>query len=369
MWESDNTLNPDVIYSDFKKVKTWIWNKKRNNLKFADLDFSEKYQEVVSDDVLVEWQMKLSSVVKILRDTFKAKLPLNFHFVENDSKNWTFLNIRKGFDIIVPKESSNDNHIVSNLFDLEKWDGKKHLYLKISSQRDYEQKLLEIIKKLPKNTDKIIFVDFGLLSHPAMILREFGYNLVPSYFTKDIEEVSSNYTFKSFDVKDDPIKRIMLECPVYENDDFKVVHDRNPIVDNHLLVVSKHSFTSMADNDNLKEKYNLLFSELKQKKIITNFVLVERGRAKFCTSGFTSSHAHAHIIPTESINENVIDSFKTKINACSENDLDIVLDILRKSNNEYLLLINNLEIYFQILPENHAFEKQLIRNHFSNHLI
>jgi diadenosine tetraphosphate (Ap4A) HIT family hydrolase len=367
MWESDNILNPDVIYSDNETVKTWTWNKERKELKFEDEPKEYNYyQKVTTDDTLVLWQRKLKNIVPVLREKFNSALPLNFHFVENDSQDWSFLNIRKGFDILQPKAIQIESHVVSSISDIEKWDGIKQLHLQISSQRNCEKELLDIIEKLPKNIDNYIVVDFGLLSHPAILLREFGYNLIPNYFFKNINHSPSNYSVKTFDINDDPIKRIMSEQSVYENEDFKVVYDRTPIIKNHLLVVSKHQYTSMVDNEDLELKYNSLFKILKDKKLINNFFLIERGRAQFCTSGFTNSHAHAHILPLDSFKENTINLFVEKTECQKTSSLEESIRIARSPQKEYLMLIaNGQESYINILPKGQFFEKQLIRNFFS----
>ncbi|MDR0681147.1 MAG: helix-turn-helix domain-containing protein [Dysgonamonadaceae bacterium] len=366
MWESDNILNPDVIYLDNKTAKAWIWNKERTKLKFADNPKEHNdYQKVTADNTLVEWQTKLNDVVSILKKHFKFVLPLNFHFVEDDTKDWSFLNIRKGFSIVQqPKAVQMERYVIGSILDIEKWDGIKPLHLQISNQRNYEKELLDIIEKLPKNIDDYITVDFGLLSHPAIILREFGYKLIPSYFFNDINNLPSNYSVKTLDVNDDPIKRIMSEQSVYEDEDFKVVHDRNPIVENHLLVISKHPYTSMIDNKDLCSKYKLLFKNLMDKKLIDNFILVERGRAQFCTSGFTNSHAHAHFLPLDSFKENIIGLFVEKTKCQKTNTLEKATNILKRSKNEYILLMKEEEIYISILPKGQSYEKQLIRNFF-----
>jgi hypothetical protein len=112
--------------SDSQTVKTWIGNKERGKLKFADNPAKyDYYQKIVTDDTLVEWQTKLNKIVPILKKSFKANLPLNFHFVENDTHDWMFLNIRKGFNILKPNVAQIESHIVGSTLDVEKWDGIK----------------------------------------------------------------------------------------------------------------------------------------------------------------------------------------------------------------------------------------------------
>lgn len=367
MWESDNTMNPDVIYSDEDILKTWVWNKERDNIKFVDeISNTEEYRNVLGNDTLLEWQLKLSSIIPILKEKFKNELPLNFHFVENENKEWSFLNIRQGFIVNSTGVTQMQSHVITSISDIDNWDKKSPLQLQVVSKREDEQELIDIINKLPKVQNKNIIIEFGLLSHPAMILREFGYNLIPSYLYNPDRIHSPNYISARYDMNDDPIKRIMREESLYEDDDFKVVYDREPITNNHLLVLSKHPFTSMIENEDLSSKYEKMFMYLKSQKIIDNFILIERGRAKFCTSGFTDSHAHAHILPIQSLKSDVINSFVERISANKMPTIEEAIKLAKNSDNEYIMLLKDDDVFLRIMPDNTSVEKQLIRNFFNS---
>lgn len=368
MWESDNKLNPDVMFSDENTLKTWVWNKKREGLKIngekSDLD---KYEVVLSENILVEWQLKLNKILPILRLKFKKDLPLNFHFVEDENSEWSFLNIRDGFELQSPEIKQSNTHIISNKNDISGWDGKKPLQLQLSTERGHDLDLIEIIKQLPLVKNKNIIVDFGLLSHPAMILREFGYNLIPNYLYNADRIFSPNYISTRFDVKNDPVKRIMLEESLFENSIFKVVNDRSPMVKGHLLVMSKQPYTSMIEVNDLINEYKKLLDSLEEKKLIQDsYIMIERGRARFCTSGFTDSHAHAHIIPTNESNKDVVRLFIERVSAVKYSSFEEAIIVAKKSDNEYIILVDEKkEVYLRVMPDNVSVEKQLIRQHFS----
>ncbi|MDR0541921.1 MAG: hypothetical protein LBH19_06875 [Dysgonamonadaceae bacterium] len=92
--------------------------------------------------------------------------------------------------------------------------------------------------------------------------------------------------------------------------------------------------------------------------------MIERGRAQFCTSGFTNSHAHAHFLPLDSFKENTIELFIEKAKCQKVKSLEEAVNILKASKNEYILLIKGQEIYLNLLSDGQSFEKQLIRNFF-----
>jgi hypothetical protein len=48
--------------------------------------------------------------------------------------------------------------------------------------------LSELALRLPKR-EGLVYIDFGLLSHPAIVLREFGVQLHPAYLTHEKIEI------------------------------------------------------------------------------------------------------------------------------------------------------------------------------------
>jgi len=57
--------------------------------------------------------------------------------------------------------------------DVKKWDHKQNLLLTLNVYREEKNKFLDLINKI-KPYKKEIFVEYGLLSHPAILLRESG---------------------------------------------------------------------------------------------------------------------------------------------------------------------------------------------------
>ena len=138
------------------------------------------------------------------------------------------------------------------------------------------------------------------------------------------------------------------------------------MVKGHLLVMSKQPYTSMIEINDLTNEYKKLLDSLKEKKLIQDsYIMIEIGRARFCTSGFTDSHAHAHIIPTNELSKDVVRLFIERISAVKYDTLEEAIIVAKKSDNEYIILVDDKkEVYLRIMPDNVSVEKQLIRQHF-----
>jgi hypothetical protein len=61
---------------------------------------------------------------------------------------------------------------------LDDWDGLTPILLKLDLNRGEEHSIVSIAEFLSKQ-GAVIFTQFGVLSHPAMILREYGLQVFP----------------------------------------------------------------------------------------------------------------------------------------------------------------------------------------------
>lgn len=118
--------------------------------------------------------------------------------------------------------------------------------------------------------------------------------------------------------------------------------DREPIVDKHIfLLANKHisSFADLSDPSHLA----LLFDENRLLSVFGNeqLLFVERGRAKFCTSEFTDSHAHGYIVPLRLFKESTVDELKATTNAIAFPSLSSALMFAKERSSEYFLFSVN----------------------------
>ena len=367
MWESDNSLDPDVLIIDGAHARAWRCTQDRP-ARFA---YPEGWQEETIKAIptanIKQWAERLSSVIGILRHDFEAALPLNFHFVEDSNSRWYFLNVRRGFALDMPAVAQLPPHVVREAGDLDKWDQRSPILLQFTSPRGAEARVLSIAERLPRRHGFPILIDFGLLSHPAMILRELGFALVPTYLHLGKRLLSPSYQKYQWkvDLGDDPLARIRKEPTLYRDHHIRVVPDRDPIVPDHFLVVGEASDKSFADSA-AHASLGALFSG-KAHPLFSpgQWIFAERGRARFCTSGFTSVHAHGHLLPATRFDRQAIVDLAKHLGSTSYDCLEEAFREARRSAREYVLIVSpSGTAYLSLLSENQLMDKRLIRSFF-----
>jgi hypothetical protein len=182
MWESHSNVAPDYLSITREHVSAWRFKAARVG-EFAELTghkVSKRQVRPLDPDMLRSWANRFASIAVRIRRDFGDQLPMNLHCVADSLGTWQFLNIRRGFDVPTPKLYEGWAHSVSSLHDLSLWDRTSPILLRVSTSRGKERALLELARRLPK-TGTDIYIDFGVLSHPAMVLREYGLTLIPGY--------------------------------------------------------------------------------------------------------------------------------------------------------------------------------------------
>jgi diadenosine tetraphosphate (Ap4A) HIT family hydrolase len=345
MWESDNKLDPDVFLALHSDVSVWRVVTPRSAHFVAP--HTRKRVSVMTQPLeratISDWLSITLPMLDRVRRDFRSALPLNVHFVQDSNGRICFLNIRHGVSVVIPRgEPATVMHVITTPDDLSTWDGKTSLLLRFTTDRGREGQILEIADRLPKPYADPIFVDFGLLSHPATILRELGFNLIPTYSYAQAQRATLPAQYETYscslDRADDPIKRIMSEQPLYAANGVRIVPDADPISPGHLLLVPEAPVSSIAEVlkwSTLQEILRSLPPEFSK----LDYILLERGRASFCTSGFTGSHAHAHLVPARDFRS---DTLRRIARAVQAEEQPSAVEALRKassSRGEYFLLI------------------------------
>lgn len=190
LWESNNTLEPDVMILDGRKATLLKVKNSRQKLVVGPA-FAKHIIEVPQDDKF--FTSRISKLVhithSILLPTLGENLPLNCHFVETEDEEFNFLNIRRIARVNRKYVRGGSFFHVRRLEDLAGWDNKTPILLRLTTQRGKEKELIELANYLPKGSFEV-YVTFGYLSHPAILLREFGVNVVPAYFDREIKEIT-----------------------------------------------------------------------------------------------------------------------------------------------------------------------------------
>ena len=188
MWESDNKEETDIwIYRN-----NYITSYTANGIRRARYEDAEnqEYKMVLpyKEEEIVEIAKEVSSYIQVISQNWLIKEGVNFHFVKDDDGRVFFLNHRK-ISRIQDWELRYENlTAIETVEDFDKWKGGSIL-LKINLKRGEEVLLKEYVPFL-KKVDAKIYVQFGILSHPAILLREMGIEVYPEHMLhkrKDFE--------------------------------------------------------------------------------------------------------------------------------------------------------------------------------------
>ena len=179
MWESDSQLFADTIYMNVEQTDYWLAQDDR----LAKIEDStgvtwQKTPPLSRRDAEILVKLAKPYIERLTADFF-ADLPLNFHFV-SDHNQFYFLNCRRTEKITPPKDNPHNLYRVSTMDDLKDWDGNSSILFAPRLDRGEEVFLTEYVPFL-KKAGVPIFVTFGILSHPAIMLREFGLAIQPFF--------------------------------------------------------------------------------------------------------------------------------------------------------------------------------------------
>lgn len=293
MWESPNRLQPDVISLRDGVETDYLYKQSRPVHLDERTPFNGTMAEPLSDRQLALLQEFGGHVWRVISSKLASELPLNVHAVANEElTEFECLNIRPGFDLAYVLPNTERLRVVHTLSDLIGWTPDEAVRLALTTARGDERSLIPIAERLSKALHPIA-IDFGVLSHPAMILREYGCKLIPSYLVPQLR-MDDDYRIEvhARDVGYDPVVRILSEPDLSASASYKVVNDADPITESHFLCVFREASSSAVDSDCLNE-VDRLYASLSEGG---NGLFYERGRSEVCTSAFTYPRDHFHVV-------------------------------------------------------------------------
>jgi len=366
LWESENRADPDaIIFHGDGRVTGYRYLHPR----VVRLGNTEKYKHEerspVDEQSMPRWAARVAKTYARIEPYIRrVQLPVSMHFVEDGSGDWHFLNVRPGY---LPSPLSERNelpHIVTSVEDLNSWNGSNPILLRVTTERGKEQNLNALAKRLAQ-IDVPIYINFGLLSHPAMVLLSQGVKLNPSYLAPFETDDRRYKRFElTMDLGDDPVRRILREDAVFSNDVVHVVRDREPIGENHLLVLCKPPAPSFADLRSADTVVHGVLNRWNAEN--TDGFFYERGRAAFCTSGFTDKRAHLHLLATATPSTDVAKTLAANVGARAFQTLDEVWREASGVDTEYLVFGSTRGPFYFYLPKE-ALSKRFMRNYLGGH--
>ena len=189
IWESDSHLMTDVALMTENNSYFWLINDDRV-AKFEDSAGESRRSIHPTSITEAVYRFKaFLPTIKKLRLLFENDFPINFHFI-TDGRQIDFLNCRlsKKFDWRICADSI--FFPIKKLSDCASWDGHSAILFSPELARGEEVNIAAFIPFLT-NVDVPIFVDFGILSHPAIMLREFGITVLPRFNNHSCHIVSN----------------------------------------------------------------------------------------------------------------------------------------------------------------------------------
>lgn len=184
IWESDSKLLADSLVIRGEDTEFWRVEVSRE-AKFEDyLGCSKRIVPPLLRKEFVQEREQLWKYVDKIEKLGNQAYPINFHYVKDNRRRTYFLNCRFSEHITDFYAVGKEAYPVKSCGDFEGWNGQMPLLICPDLDRGEEITLMEIIPYLKKVSVPIL-VDFGILSHPAIMLREMGINITPRFMCHD----------------------------------------------------------------------------------------------------------------------------------------------------------------------------------------
>lgn len=192
IWEVDTEEAPDIIQEKDGNLTIWRFRQPRQaKLTNSENRFYTEEQEPFSFMKLQEFYGRLELYrdrLEIVRKTFD---PLFCHFYENNKGRLCFINVRDVGNVPINEDSPLTFHVIKGTFDIEKWDGNRPILFDVQAERGDDAPLVTTIRSLRDKGVKSVFVNCGILSHPAILLREAGIQVQQSYLLYEKQIMST----------------------------------------------------------------------------------------------------------------------------------------------------------------------------------
>jgi hypothetical protein len=197
-WEPQSTLIPDLTLWYANEVQVW----RSVDLRAAtyelpasgwlDAALTHNESQTVTAD-LIAWIDDLWKHLRGIRADLKPHLPINVHFIRA-RENWHFLNIRPTRDLVVRKSARTPDarfkprrcFFIAGVDDLDGWDGEAPILVSHHVDTEETGHLALLCHALRAAHVDTALTTFGALSHPALVMREFGIEPRPLYDTHEL---------------------------------------------------------------------------------------------------------------------------------------------------------------------------------------
>lgn len=179
MWESDSQIAADLWIYENNQVTTYAVNNVRNAKYESSSGITYTAVKPYTEVELRQIAFSILPYIQTLRRRWTINRGTNFHFVQDKNGNFFFLNHRELSSCPEWNSMRVPLTTIHSTEDFASWKGGDVL-LKINLKRGEEGLLAEYVPFLKAHACKV-YVQFGILSHPAILLREMGICVYPEY--------------------------------------------------------------------------------------------------------------------------------------------------------------------------------------------
>uniref|UniRef100_UPI00405773C6 PEP/pyruvate-binding domain-containing protein n=1 Tax=Agathobacter sp. TaxID=2021311 RepID=UPI00405773C6 len=179
IWESDAKISTDTWIFGESSVKAYICSGERL-AKYENASGIEYKKFPPITEEKAHWFAKsMLPYIHKIQQNWSDDERVNFHFVSDDEKLY-FLNKRNTKQITLDFVADGNMAEIKSKADILKWDKKSPVLLKLDLKRGQEGTLEEYATRFREHGTKV-YIEFGMLSHPAIFLRELGIDVYPLY--------------------------------------------------------------------------------------------------------------------------------------------------------------------------------------------
>jgi len=187
IWDPSVAKNCDIFLIDNKRTTIYRYLKERVVYFFQDNQLKRQRIKPLKKKEINKLLLIFKQQNFILNNIKKFKNIILEFIISPDDK---FYGMEMEYSTKPTKllfSKINNFFPIKNYKDIKKWDKKQKLLLSIDVFRQDKDKFLQLIEEI-KPYQKEVFIEYGLLSHPAILLREQGINTKP--YIKDYEIIN-----------------------------------------------------------------------------------------------------------------------------------------------------------------------------------
>jgi len=184
-WEQESSQTCDNILIENNRMIIWFLPNEKECL-FVDKERLIKKKIKNNENEIKELMLLINNKIENLN--FEEETL--YEFAITPEKEFVIMEFKRADNFVEPLFSEDYVDIIeiNGLKDLDKWDKEKNLLISVPVSREDDLELFKVIEIIKPYKNEV-FINYGLCSHPAIVLREAGINTIPYTQNKKMIEV------------------------------------------------------------------------------------------------------------------------------------------------------------------------------------